>query len=199
MAKINTTAYIILGLLKHEDLSGYDIKKRIDVMISHFWEAGYGQIYPTLKTLEQDGWILRRSGGAGKGPERNIYSITEAGKAALQVWLEIPEAKEYTRYEILLKLFFGSLVAPDENIRRIDLFKERHEQNLKIIQNFAHNLEQVLQEDEDHLYYYLTVLFGEQVYKAYLHWAEQATELLSKREGMQGDGKSASEEGSKEI
>ena len=30
----------------------------------------------------------------------------------------------------------------------------------------------------DHLYYYLTVLFGEKVYSAYLEWADEATDLL---------------------
>ena len=50
MAQQNTTAYILLGLLSHEPASGYDLKKKIDLMISQFWEVGYGQLYPTLRT-----------------------------------------------------------------------------------------------------------------------------------------------------
>ena len=44
MAKDNTTRYIILGLLNHEPLSGYDMKKQIDIMVSQFWNVGYIQI-----------------------------------------------------------------------------------------------------------------------------------------------------------
>ncbi len=73
----------------------------------------------------------------------------------------LPEQKEYTKYEILLKLFFGSLV-PDES-----------------------NLARVLHNEKDHLYFYLTVLFGEHVYKAYLDWADEAKALLDGKPGAE--------------
>ncbi|MNI96905.1 hypothetical protein D3C73_1554540 [compost metagenome] len=44
---------------------------------------------------------------------------------------------------------------------------------------FKSNLERVLHTEKDHLYFYLTVLFGEHVYKAYLDWAEEAKALLA--------------------
>jgi len=39
---------VILGLLSHEDLTGYEIKKRIDTGLKLFWSASFGSIYPTL-------------------------------------------------------------------------------------------------------------------------------------------------------
>lgn len=178
MAKENTTIYIILGLLNHEDLSGYDIKKRADYMISSFWELGYGQIYPTLAKLEKEKWVTKRVSGESKGPERNLYSITEAGRETLTAWLKLPEQREYTKYEILLKLFFGSLVPLEDSTKRIDDFKARHSGNLKMIEMFKANLERVLGEEQDHLFFYITVLFGERIYQAYLEWADEALRLL---------------------
>lgn len=178
MPKKNTTVYIILGLLNHEELSGYDIKKKIDYMISHFWEVGFGQIYPTLKTMEEEGLVLKQSGGNQKGPERKLYSITEEGQAVLQGWLVLPEAREYVKYEILLKLFFGSTVSVRENRERIEAFMSRHMLNLDRMKIFSDNLKQVMNEDEDHLYYYLTVLFGEEVYQAYINWSKKALAIL---------------------
>lgn len=178
MAKENTTVYIILGLLNHEDLSGYDIKKRTDYMISSFWEIGYGQIYPTLGKLEKDGLVTKRISEETKGPERNLYSITETGREVLTEWLKLPEQKEYTKYEILLKLFFGNLVPMEDSTKRIDAFRVRHVENLKVIEMFKANLERVLGEEQDHLFYYITVLFGERIYKAYLEWADEALKLL---------------------
>ena len=81
MAKENTTIYIILGLLTHEELSGYDIKKIIDSSIGNFWEVGYGQIYPTLKVIEKEGLVERKNEIQSKGPERITYTITDKGRA----------------------------------------------------------------------------------------------------------------------
>lgn len=185
MPKENTTTYIILGLLNHEDSSGYDIKKKIDQMISKFWEVGYSQIYPTLRQLEQESLVTKHLGETSKGPEKSIYSITDIGRKVLKEWLELPSEKEYTKYEILLKLFFGSVVSAKDNTQKIEAFKERHLENLKMIQLFKANLEKVIDETDDHLYYYLTVLFGEHIYNAYVEWADEATKLLgTKAQGI---------------
>lgn len=178
MAKENKTTYIILGLLQHENLSGYDIKKKIDLMISHFWEAGYGQIYPTLKQLEENGEIKKTVVENYKGPERIIYSITESGKNKLIEWLKIPEVNDSVRYEILLKLFFGNAISIEENINKINMFKTEHENNLETINQFKMVLQTLIPENKDYLYYYLTVLFGEKIYKAYLDWSKEALEIL---------------------
>ncbi len=178
MAKENTTSFIILGLLNHEDSSGYDLKKKIDYMISRFWEVGYGQLYPTLSQLEKGGMVTKRTGENSKGPEKSVYSITAKGREVLKEWLSVPGAKEYTKYEILLKLFFGNMVSYRENVERIENFKERHLNDLQMIQMYKSNLEKVIEEGDDHLYYFLTVLFGEFIYKAYIEWAHEAEKLL---------------------
>lgn len=186
MAQKNTTAYIILGLLSHEDSSGYDLKKKIDLSISQFWEVGYGQLYPTLKTLETEGSITGTPIQSEKGPDRIVYAITAAGRQKLIDWLAQPNESEYVRYEILLKLFFGGLSNPADNLKRIEEFQCRHTKDLQLIQTFKTNLSAVLKENPDHLYYYLTVLFGEHLYKAYLEWAEEALEILQESKEMGG-------------
>ena len=192
--KENNTRYILLGLLSHENLSGYDIKKRIDLAISRFWPVGYAQIYPTLAQLEQEGFVTKIVEAGGKGPPRNVYTITETGRHYLHEWLSVSEEKEYVRYEILLKLFFGAGVPAQSNLARIEDFRERQETNLMQVRQFRKELEGILQESDDHLYYYLTVLFGEQIYTAYLNWAQQARILLSEWEQTKRKIKSDEEE-----
>lgn len=53
----NKTKFVILGLLSEGDLTGYEIKKIIDIRFSFFWNESYGQLYPELKNLEQDDLI----------------------------------------------------------------------------------------------------------------------------------------------
>ena len=176
MPKDNTTKYIILGLLNHEDLSGYDIKKIIDRQISLFWNAGYGQIYPTLAASEAEGLITKISNL--NTHKKSLYKITQKGQAALSEWLSLPEQKEYTKYEILLKLFFSGKQPLINSLERISRFKESQSANLTLLKGYKQSLEAVIGEDRDHLFFYLTVLFGEKVYAAYAEWAEQAEKLL---------------------
>ena len=188
MIKDNTTKYILLGLLSHEPMSGYDMKKRINAMISPFWNVGYGQIYPTLNSLEEEGLIRKAISESSKGPTRNVYAITSTGGEQLEKWLLLPEEREYTRYEILLKLFFGGKLAPEVSMKRIEAFQKQHEQDLKMLDMFGENLKQVMDSDPDHLNYYMTVRFGQYVYKAYLDWAKEALEMLGARQ-KEADGK----------
>ncbi len=181
MPKENTTVYIILGLLSHEDLSGYDIKKRIDHQISFFWDVGYGQIYPTLSRLVADRLVTKRTSESSGGPEKNLYSITHQGREVLKEWLKTPVQKEYTKYEILVKLFFGHAVSFEENRERIEAFKVRQLETLKLMDMFKRNLEEVMDREEEHLFYYLTVLFGEKIFQAYVQWADEAVNLLEAR------------------
>ncbi|WP_143522374.1 PadR family transcriptional regulator, partial [Pseudomonas sp. 2822-17] len=55
MKKCNDTTYAILGILTTECKSGYAIKQLIDQSLYHFWKISYGQIYPTLKVIVQEG------------------------------------------------------------------------------------------------------------------------------------------------
>ncbi len=181
MPKENTTRYILLGLLSHEPQSGYDMKKRMDISISHFWPIGFGQIYPTLNELLREGLIKTAEGSPSKGPQKHLYAITPCGRDALKQWLQEPVDKEYAKYEILLKLFFGAQSDTLANISRIDAFAQRQEQSLALMRLFKQELSALLDASDDHLYYYLTVLFGEYVYDAYLRWATDAKALLSRQ------------------
>jgi DNA-binding PadR family transcriptional regulator len=178
MGKENTTFYVILGLLTHEDMTGYDIKKRVDNIISNFWSAGYGQIYPALRMLEQEGLVNKSTTDASKGTEKFIYSITESGRSRLLEWLTAQGEKEQLKYEILIKLFFGNNLSKGKNLQRIEEFRERRRKSLRKMDMFKRSLHQVLDESDDHFYYYLTVLFGEHVYRAYINWADEAVKLL---------------------
>ena len=178
MAKVNTTRFIILGLLSHENLSGYDMKKRIEAAVSHFWNVGFSQIYPTLAQLEKDGLITKQGAEVSKGPQRHIYAITEAGRQSLREWLLLPEEKEYTRYEILLKLFFGAQLPKKNTLQRIGTFRVRHQHKRDMMALFKTELAGILHDNPDHLNYYITVLFGEYIYDAYIRWADEATRLI---------------------
>lgn len=178
MAKENITEFIILGLLAHEELSGYDIKKQIDGSISNFWEVGFGQIYPALKTLQEEGSIEGREVESEKGPDRIVYSITSAGKEKLSGWLAQEVDKEYVKYEILVKVFFGYMLPMQATIDRIEAFEKNNLARSRQMEKYTEVLKKLIDENEDHLYFYLTALFGQYTYQASAQWAREAAALL---------------------
>ena len=179
MARERKIDMVILGLLSHEDLTGYDIKKRIDGAISFFWKGSFGNIYPALKDMEGRELIVRSDTSVG-GRERITYHITEAGSKALKAWLADEQAGNELRYETLLKLFFGGAGKREVTIRNIEIFEEQIRQELKILKLYEETLKPRL-DVEDHMYYYLAVSFGIDTYETYLKWCTKAKKMLREK------------------
>ena len=179
MAKDRKIDVVILGLLSHEDLTGYDIKKRIDGAIGFFWKGSFGNIYPALSSMEEDGLISRKKSSKTGGRERIPYHITKQGINSLREWLQEEQASNELRYETLLKLYFGGATDRSVTIRNIQIFEEDVKRNLAVLNMYKENLEKVLDE-EDHVFYYLPVTFGIDTYEAYLKWCTRAKKLLKK-------------------
>ena len=168
---------VILGLLCHEDLTGYEIKKRMDTSLKYFWGASYGSIYPALSDLVARGLASNRNGAENKR-NKIIYSITEEGRNYLKEWLKIPVEKDELRYETLLKLFFSNEGGELQAISHIDTFQEKIERELSQLTGAADSLRNNIDVDDAHKYYLLTVEFGIKTYRAYLEWCEEAKEIL---------------------
>lgn len=167
---------VILGLLSHENLTGYEIKKRMDTTLHYFWSASYGSIYPTLKELLKKGYVNVTIEKQGRN--KQIYQITKQGSAYLYSWLCKPIEKDELRYETLLKLFFGKEAGGEQTLIHITAFEEKVKQELPYLYMAQQSLKQHQQEDETHLYYLLTVEFGIKTYESYLEWCQYAIHVL---------------------
>ena len=77
MAKDRKIDMVILGLLSHESLTGYDIKKRIDGAIRFFWKGSYGSIYPALAAMETEGLVTRVAETAVPAAERKPHTLSQ--------------------------------------------------------------------------------------------------------------------------
>jgi PadR family transcriptional regulator, regulatory protein AphA len=123
---LSPTAYVILGMLRHEPRSGYEIKKVVDHSTRFFWAASYGQIYPELRKLEKAGLVEGESKPTG-GRRRTVYRLTDAGREELQRWLAEPPEVFELRDESVLKLFFASEASPERAIEILAARKHYHE------------------------------------------------------------------------
>lgn len=168
---------VILGLLSHEELTGYEIKKRMDTTLKYFWGASYGSIYPALTDLVNRGLATKRE-DTGSRRNKLIYTITEDGRDYLKKWLTLPVEKDELRYETLLKLFFGNEKGEKQALIHIEAFEKRIKNELPFLLRAKTTLSNSLEDDSTHKYYLLTVEFGIKTYQTYLAWCREAKEIL---------------------
>jgi DNA-binding PadR family transcriptional regulator len=102
----NTLRYIILGLLGARPMSGYDIKQAFDRALASYWNAGNSQIYTTLKSLSSAGLVEAEVIEQKSRPNRKVYSLTSAGQAELDRWLQEEVPERFSKDDFLTKLFF---------------------------------------------------------------------------------------------
>ena len=115
MESLSATAYVILGMVRTEPRSGYEIKALVDETTRFFWAASYGQIYPELKRLSDAGLVVGGDASTG-GRRRTVYEITADGEEELKAWLRQPPATFEMREEGLLKLFFANALPREEAV-----------------------------------------------------------------------------------
>lgn len=76
-----TIDLIVLGMLKKESLSAYDIQKLVEYRnISKWVKISTPSIYKKVIQLAEKGYIESRIEKDGKMPEKAIYSLTDAGE-----------------------------------------------------------------------------------------------------------------------
>jgi PadR family transcriptional regulator AphA len=126
--ELGPTSYVILGMLALGPRSGYDIKQLADFSTRHFWATSYGQIYPELRDLSEQGLV--KAEDASKGTrQRTIYHLTPSGRKVLRAWVADPTIKNLEiRDEMLLKLFFADAMSPKETARHLEAMSLRHRQ-----------------------------------------------------------------------
>jgi len=105
-------SYVILGALRHEPKSGYEIKQLVDRATRFFWAASYGQIYPELRRLQAEGMVEGSDEHVGRR-RRTRYRLTPDGRSELERWLRDPSAGYELRDEGLLKLFFADAIGQE--------------------------------------------------------------------------------------
>jgi len=104
---ISKTGYLILGLLLEKPLTGYMIKKLTELRFRSFWSESYGQIYPQLKKLAEEGFVKAKEEAEG-GRDRIAYALTKKGRTAFAGWLGERRCQDHLRMESILKIYMAA-------------------------------------------------------------------------------------------
>ncbi|GGK67652.1 hypothetical protein GCM10011509_15030 [Ornithinimicrobium pekingense] len=160
-------------MLTHGPMTGYRLREEIGSSVGHFWQESFGQLYPTLSRLEDEG-LVRRAEGEGRS---SPFELTDAGREALRAWLAAePESLSPGRNELLLQVFFGRHAPPGVLRGHLD----RHRARLEAARDSYRDLERLVaaQDSPDRTYWLVTVRHGLAHVEAGLGWHAEAVALL---------------------
>jgi DNA-binding PadR family transcriptional regulator len=174
--------HALLGILSYHQMTGYEVKQFFDSSVQHFWNAELSQIYPTLKTLEELGFVEKHVEHQESRPNRKVYDLTEAGREEFLRWVRNPASPADLRDPFLIKVFFG-VQAPVEDI--LIILRRQMEEQQKVLAFSETVLRDRIRESTKHplvtknrLYWTLTLELAVAYRRAYIDWCERSMALL---------------------
>lgn len=111
---------LLLGLLRESPKHGYDIKIKIQEILSLFAGVELKSIYYPLRILEKKGLIVKRVSKKGRRPQRYVYALTQKGKARFDELLNKSFLNfKRPQFSLDLTLYFLGYIRPDIARRRL--------------------------------------------------------------------------------
>ena len=137
MARRNEALPIaVLGLLNEQSLHGYELRKRLDVVIGALRRRiSFGSLYPTLRDLQGLGLIEQvpdvEAPALASRRTRVVYAITDAGRARLADLLSVsgPPSWEDDQFDVHFA-FFGR-TTPEVRLRILEGRRTRMQERLE--------------------------------------------------------------------
>lgn len=177
MTKHGKSQFAILGMLALlKKSSGYDLKKHMEASTQYFWKESFSSIYPVLEDLEKQQLIVKVETTKTNDRKRNVYTLTPLGHTMLENWLlQAPEAMQM-RNELLLKLFFGTMVPTEVSIEHLENQKKELKSKLATYQAIKNELSQV--DMKESVYGLITLDHGIRQATSALAWCDNAIKML---------------------
>lgn len=112
-ARLGPSAYLVLGFIAElGPCTPYDLKRAVAKSIAYFWAFPHSQLYVEPERLAKLGLLSEEQEDHGR--RKRLFSITDAGRAALRDWLEAPSVVQTETRDLgLLKLYFADLTTPE--------------------------------------------------------------------------------------
>jgi DNA-binding PadR family transcriptional regulator len=124
---------VLLALLASEDSHGYQLKARLALALGPLAGAlNDGQVYVTLTRLEKAGLVDSHRVGQADRPDRKVYSLTEAGRARVDTWLQDTSWPKPAPAEFHLKLVAAAAAGLADPVGIVD--RQRRE----LLMSLAH-------------------------------------------------------------
>jgi DNA-binding PadR family transcriptional regulator len=172
--------FALLGLLHHEPMSGYDLRKIFATTALGSFSDSPGAIYPALQRMEKQGWVRGEVQATGGMRRRRIFHPTPAGLVAFKVWLRKP----VTRDDVIRRIgdlmlrfaFMDQMLGGEQAAKFLLAFAEELAAYIPTLKQYlkAHQKEMALSGR-------LALESGIWEYEARLRWARRAVKIYHQR------------------
>lgn len=134
---LTPTSYLVLGCLASSGPSTpYELKQAVAGSVGYFWSFPHSQLYSEPARMAKAGLVQEQREQGGR--HRRVFSITDAGRAELDEWLERPTVGLPDIRDVgLLKLFFSDLTGTEQIRSLANSQREAHESRLSFYQDLA--------------------------------------------------------------
>lgn len=140
------TKELLLSVLMSGPATGYDIKKTMENEVSTLLDVSLSNLYPALNELAAEGLVTFQRVEQDNRPNKKVYELTDAGRAAAIRALMSGSAKHRLRSEFIFILSFAPFLPRD---RVSELLDQRLAETNEILRDLdRREAEEVLQEGQ---------------------------------------------------
>lgn len=180
----------VLAALLDGESSGYDLAKEFDASVANFWMATPQQLYRELDRLAEQGLIQARVVQQERRPNKRMFSLTAAGREAIQHFTGTAPRPSTIRDELMVKV--AAADAGDTHAVRDSIAERLQWANAKVeryerlrTRLLAGRTEEEFLTQAERIGPYLTLLRGIAFEQENVRWAERALTIIGKRLAVQ--------------
>jgi len=172
---LTLTEAAVLSLLAVEDeQSGYELSKHAARSVGHVWSPARSHLYAVLARLARDDHARVRRVAQADRPDKQLYTISPAGRASLQTWLETVDSDDDA---FRLKVFYGAFLSRAKLIEHVAAYRERVLETVAVYDEIADT-----NTNRGHDYYHRLMLdYGYARARASLDWADAVLVKLRRK------------------
>lgn len=169
----------VLGLLDVEPGSGYALLQRFRNSLGFFWPTTHQQLYKELHALHAEGLVDCEEVAQDGKPDKKVYSLTAAGGVALDALLAGVAGPAKIREPLLVKLFAGRRLPPEQLRAELAAHRRAHEQTLATYRLLQQQMA-ALPPQRRARYHHpeLTLRLGIRFEEAWLAWCDEVAHEL---------------------
>jgi PadR family transcriptional regulator AphA len=172
--KPTTSSYAVLALLDLRPWTGYELTVQARRSLTYAWPKSVRLLYSEPKKLVGLGYATTHKETVGNR-SRNVYEITDEGRAALKGWMAMRSQPPRIEVEALLRVLFADLGSV-EDLRVVlgeleDDIGERHQAVVSLMASYLEGSHPF--PDRTHLSV-LFATFQVEIFKSIERWVEFA-------------------------
>jgi PadR family transcriptional regulator AphA len=173
--------HAMLGVLLDRPAYPYQLADQLQQRMGPAWKVNSGQVYQTIKALEEDGLIERVQSVPSDREDRHVFAITDEGVVEFQRWFEkTASGVRLSRRPLLVQITFAGQHRLRDAMTKVDAYELECAKQLKDIVG----MREALPADgalirADHLLLRLSLSADISQVEGELRWARHAREMLS--------------------